>query len=62
MHEWKFPGVAGFSAPDQIPVAEIVIVAVCKKCGTIRTRSVMSGDTATIDLSGNCDLPKPRIG
>jgi hypothetical protein len=44
-------------------MAEIVVVAVCKKCGTIRTQSVLgTSGVGQIDLSGNCDLPAPLVG
>lgn len=52
MHEWKFPGVVGFTGN----VAEIVVVAVCKRCGTIRTAGFSARDRETaIDLSGECE-------
>lgn len=57
MHEWKFPGVVPF--PDgSISGTQLFVVAVCKKCGTIRSSDGFSvtdrEDREPIDLSGQC--------
>jgi len=56
MHDWTFPGVAGFAGTVSMN-AEVVVVAVCRRCGTIRDVAigVSYPDERSLDLSGECE-------
>ena len=57
-HDWVFPAVIPF-ADGAISTTQLVLVAACTRCGTIRDASFypheVEGDRSPIDLSGECD-------
>lgn len=61
MHEWKFPAVVPFHE-GSISGTQLFVVAVCKRCGAIRTSEafkVTDDDRMRepVDLSGQCKPP-----
>jgi hypothetical protein len=65
MHEWKFPAVVPFHE-GSISGTQLFVVAVCKRCGAIRTSEafkVTDDDLARepIDLSGACKPPSAPV-
>lgn len=66
LHDWQFPGLGVMPANDRNDYGETVVVAVCARCGEIRTETFLGlapTIQAKIDLKGECpDAPKGYEG
>jgi hypothetical protein len=55
MHDWQFPGIAGFGQAD-IGTTKVIAVAICRRCGEIRQQAITpgSGEAERLRLEGQC--------